>query len=199
MNIHLVTGGARSGKSTYAEWLAAELGGQDVLYIATAEPLDQEMTDRITQHASRRPCEWLTVEAFQDAATALSAHKRGCNLLDCLTLLASNVYLARASHEESLRAVLAQVDALLRTAAALPGELIVVTNEIGMGVVPATPLGRGFRDALGCANQRVATAAATVTLLVSGVPMVIKSASGRSQREVQSGGRQYHGPARDAG
>src|SRR5688500_15510562 len=98
MNIHLVTGGARSGKSRYAERLASELGVQNVLYIATAEPLDHEMKDRIAHHARRRSREWLTVEAWQDAATALSAHARHCNLLDCLTLLASNVYLARASH-----------------------------------------------------------------------------------------------------
>jgi adenosylcobinamide kinase/adenosylcobinamide-phosphate guanylyltransferase len=175
VNIHLVTGGARSGKSTYAEQMAARLGGENVLYIATAEPGDAEMRERIAAHRERRSAHWQTIEMYRAAGSALTAHARAFNLLDCLTLLTANAYLSGGTHAESHHAVQAEVDALLAAASALPGEFIVVTNEIGMGVVPDTPIGRGYRDSLGWANQRVASAASSVTLLISGVPLVIKS------------------------
>jgi adenosylcobinamide kinase / adenosylcobinamide-phosphate guanylyltransferase len=175
MRIHLVTGGARSGKSTYAEGLASRLGGDRVLYIATAEALDNEMQERIAAHRQRRPAGWKTIEAYRDAAVVIAEQAAPVVLLDCLTLLASNAYLTADDGSGSSAAVEAEINALLKAANQSDGDLIVVTNEIGMGVVPATPLGRGFRDALGWANQQIATAASTVTLLVSGIPMTIKS------------------------
>jgi adenosylcobinamide kinase/adenosylcobinamide-phosphate guanylyltransferase len=176
MNVHLVTGGARSGKSRHAERLAAQLGGTDVLYIATAEGLDDEMQQRIALHRQRRPSGWRTVESYRNPGAVLRESTSSVVLLDCLTLLASNVYLSTADPAEAALAVQDEVSALLNAAAQASGELIVVTNEVGMGIVPETALGRGFRDALGCANQQVALAATTVTLLISGIPLTIKTA-----------------------
>lgn len=128
-----------------------------------------------------RPAAWRTIEAPRDAATALRAVATDVVLLDCLTLLASNGLLSvvrddgrRVGVDAAHAAVAAEVDALLVVAAQRDGTLLVVTNEIGLGVVPPTALGRWFRDALGAANGRLAAAADEVVLLVSGVPLHIK-------------------------
>jgi adenosyl cobinamide kinase/adenosyl cobinamide phosphate guanylyltransferase len=173
MRLHLITGGARSGKSTYAELLAQRLGGQHVLYIATAEPGDAEMEARIAAHRQRRPACWTTLEVFHSTASALRGNNADIILLDCLTLLTSNVFL-RADTGDGMRGVADEIDALLQAAASRAGELIVVTNEIGLGIVPDNALARAFRDALGWANQRVAAAAESVTMLVCGIPLVLK-------------------------
>jgi adenosylcobinamide kinase / adenosylcobinamide-phosphate guanylyltransferase len=174
VKLHLVTGGARSGKSSYAEQLAQRLGGPNVLYIATAESGDVEMEARIAAHKQRRPTSWQTLEVHHSTGAAFQRCHHDVILLDCLTLLASNVFLA-AADGEGIRAVTDEVEAMLEAVAPRSGELIIVTNEIGMGIVPDNPLGRAFRDALGWANQRVAHAADTVTLLISGVPLVLKA------------------------
>ena len=177
MNIHFVTGGARSGKSRYAEQLAGQLaGGGQVAYIATAVASDDEMKNRIALHRARRPAEWRTIESPTASGTAIVQAACSVVLLDCLTLLASNVFLAVAPDGElrARAATLSAVERLLADVARLPGELIIVSNEVGWSIVPDTDYGRWFRDVLGEANHRVASVAATVTLLVAGCPLRIK-------------------------
>lgn len=174
--IVLVTGGARSGKSSWAERRAAELGGAEVTYVATAEALDREMERRIAQHRAERPAEWTTVESPRGAGEAVRAAATATVLVDCLTVLASNALLAaEAEGEEAAQAaVLAEAEALRDAALAREGTTVVVTNEVGMGVHPPTSLGRWYRDALGRANALLAAAAEEVVLMVSGIPVRIR-------------------------
>jgi adenosylcobinamide kinase/adenosylcobinamide-phosphate guanylyltransferase len=178
----LVLGGARAGKTRFAERLAARYGGR-ICYVATAEPGDDEMRARIAAHRASRPAQWLTVEASRDVAGALDTIERpDALLLDCLTVWTSNVLLDRlnpdALSERGARAAedaaTAAVDALLdwRRAADVP--LIVVSNEVGLGVTPPFPLGRLFQDVLGRLNQRLAAAADEVYLVVAGLALPLK-------------------------
>jgi adenosylcobinamide kinase/adenosylcobinamide-phosphate guanylyltransferase len=181
----LVTGGARSGKSRYAEGLAAA-GRGPVLYLATAEvyPDDSEMQARIREHQQRRPADWGTLEAPREVGRALAALATtpGTVLLDDLGLLVTNRLLALSGDADPTRETARQLDAALAqeladldAAQAAGGwDLIVVTNEVGLGIVPATPLGRVFRDAIGRANQLLAARADAVYLLVAGLPLPIK-------------------------
>jgi adenosylcobinamide kinase/adenosylcobinamide-phosphate guanylyltransferase len=175
-----ILGGARSGKSTYAETLAAERG-QHVLYVATAQAWDEEMTLRIANHRAQRPATWQTLEAPQAVgatiAAALQTYKPDVILLDCLTLLASNIIIAlpeSATELEASAALQVEVDALLATYAQSDAAWILVSNEVGLGIVPAYQLGRVYRDALGRANQRIAAAADEVFFMVAGLPMGVK-------------------------
>jgi adenosylcobinamide kinase/adenosylcobinamide-phosphate guanylyltransferase len=187
----LVLGGARSGKSTYAEALALTLGRQ-VLYVATAEALDDEMRARVAAHQAGRPADWHTLEAPLNVGTALTARLAAAEadviLLDCLTLLVSNAILSATGSEESggpdapepnlgraWVAVQAEVDALLEASRRLGVHLIVVSNEVGLGVVPPYSLGRTYRDCLGRANQAVARIADRVVLMVAGLPVDLKA------------------------
>lgn len=173
-------GGARSGKSRYAEQWALE-HGRRVLFVATAEALDDDMQERIARHRRERPPEWSTLEAPSQTGVqlqqALAAGGYDTVLIDCLTVLAANVLLAlpeAATQEEVNRAVLAEVDALLAAYLASDATWLVISNEVGMGVVPPSRLGRLYRDALGRANQRVAAQADEVLLLVAGLPWRLK-------------------------
>ena len=175
----LILGGARSGKSTYAENLALELGGPSVLYVATAEALDDEMRARIAAHRIARPQAWQTLEAPSLAAawTPDAATESQVVLLDCMTLLASNAVLAAGddpSSEDGEAAVAKETDALLAAYQGGSASWIVVSNEVGMGLVPPYPLGRVYRDALGRANQRLAREAGRVILMVAGLPFALK-------------------------
>ncbi|HEX6037562.1 bifunctional adenosylcobinamide kinase/adenosylcobinamide-phosphate guanylyltransferase [Longimicrobium sp.] len=176
MELILFTGGARSGKSRLAEAAALRAGGADVTYVATAVAGDEEMETRIRRHRADRPAGWTTVEAQSAVGGAIRAARTDVVMLDCLTLLASNALLAAADdgEEAAHAAVRAETDALLAAAASRDGLLLVVTNEVGFGVVPAHALGRWYRDALGVANQRIAAAARDVVLVVSGIPMAVK-------------------------
>lgn len=173
----LILGGARSGKSTYAEQLAAAASGR-VTYVATAQAWDDEMRERIARHRAERPVNWQTVEAPHGVAAALAdAPPADVVLLDCLTLLASNVILALPEPVETAAAeaaLQAEVNALLAAYAAGNASWIIVSNEVGLGIVPAYPLGRVYRDALGRANQRLAAAADRVLFMVAGLPMTVK-------------------------
>lgn len=171
--IILVLGGARSGKSTYAEGLAEAHGGQ-VTYLATAQAFDDEMTARIAKHRADRPAHWRTAECPLDPAAAMRAHAdTDCFLLDCLTLLVSNLLLA---DEETAEAhVQSALDALLAATAETGADLILVSNEVGLGLVPEYPLGRRYRDLLGNVNRRVAAVADHVYYLVAGLPLDAKA------------------------
>jgi adenosylcobinamide kinase/adenosylcobinamide-phosphate guanylyltransferase len=171
-------GGARSGKSTYAETWASE-HGRRVLYVATAQAFDDEMRERIAHHRASRPPTWTTLEAPLRTGDTIRAALDGHDtvLLDCLTVLSANVQLTlphNASQDHVTAAILDEVEALLAAYASSDATWLIVSNEVGMGVVPPTRLGRFFRDALGRANQRVAQAADEVLLLVAGLPWRLK-------------------------
>jgi len=175
----LILGGARSGKSTHAEKLALELGGPDVLYIATAQAFDDEMRARIAAHRAQRPAGWRTLESpsLISAPLAEAIGPARVVLLDCLTLLASNAVLALGDEPTARTAeaaVDAEVAALLAAYRAGGATWIVVSNEVGLGLVPPYPLGRAYRDALGRANQRLAAAADRVLFMVAGLPLTVK-------------------------
>ena len=173
----LILGGARSGKSALAETLARRLGREAVLYVATAEAGDAEMAERIVRHRAQRPATWRTLEQPLNVAPAIleQASAAAVVLLDCMTLLASNVVLAAGDDGKAAEAQLQQeVDALVAAIAHLDATFIIVSNEVGMGLVPPYPLGRVYRDALGRANQRLARAADHVYFLVAGLPLTLK-------------------------
>jgi adenosyl cobinamide kinase/adenosyl cobinamide phosphate guanylyltransferase len=175
----LVTGGARSGKSDFAERLAVKLGGDEVLFVATAEALDDDMARRIAAHRLARPTAWQTLEAPQDVAKRLlpAIGTRRVVLIDCLTLLVSNTILTLGESPDAPQAealVRHEVDELLAATQATPATIIVVTNEVGLGLVPMNTLGRVYRDALGRANQRLAAQADAVYALLSGIALDIK-------------------------
>lgn len=163
-----VLGGARSGKSRYAQGRAEAAGGNPV-FIATAEAFDDEMRDRITRHRADRDSRWHTVEAPRELAAAIEAlnDKGSVVLVDCLTLWVSNLLLADADIPLAGRQL---CDAIAR----FDGTLILVANEVGLGIVPDNALARAFRDAAGQLNQSVAATAQQVVLLTAGLPLTLK-------------------------
>ncbi|MCZ7575376.1 MAG: bifunctional adenosylcobinamide kinase/adenosylcobinamide-phosphate guanylyltransferase [Ardenticatenaceae bacterium] len=173
-----VTGGARSGKSAWAERLATERGAP-VLYLATAQAHDKEMAARIASHRRQRPDGWKTVEAPRALAETLVPHlpNGAVVLLDCLTLLASNIVTAEPPPDEPAaeRALTAELEALERVCAHANATLIVVSNELGQGLVPMAPISRRYRDIVGRANQRLARRAAAAWLVVSGYALNLKA------------------------
>ena len=167
----LVLGGARSGKSVYAERLVCQ-SGLDAVYVATATPGDAEMAERIAIHRSRRGETWRTVEApdrLEETLEREAAVGRTV-LVDCLTLWLTNIMLAGADVEARSRS-------LVETARKLPGLRIFVSNEVGLGLVPETPIGRRFRDAQGRLNQAMAAAADQVVFMAAGLPLMLKGQS----------------------
>lgn len=166
--IRLITGGARSGKSTLAERLATE-SGSEVVYIATAEAGDGEMSERVAMHRERRPSHWQTVEQPLALVETIQAQQKDgrCLLVDCLTLWVTNLLLAERDIE-------AEREALCAALTAARGEVILVTNETGMGVVPMGELSRRFVDEAGWLNQAVAALADQVVLTVAGLPLTVK-------------------------
>jgi adenosylcobinamide kinase/adenosylcobinamide-phosphate guanylyltransferase len=168
--IILITGGARSGKSRYAEQRVGEMGGRR-LYVATAEANDEEMAQRIAEHRKRRGSQWRTIEEPLELTQALLAErgKTDCALVDCLTLWISNL-LIRRDEEHAAK----KVQELIQKLPQLDFHLVLVTNEVGWGIVPDHPLARKFRDLAGWTNQRVAQAANEVILMVAGMPIIAK-------------------------
>ncbi|HLH18702.1 MAG TPA: bifunctional adenosylcobinamide kinase/adenosylcobinamide-phosphate guanylyltransferase [Bryobacteraceae bacterium] len=169
----LVTGGARSGKSRFAENLGREASRP--VYIATARPEDAEMAARIARHRQDRPAHWVTVEEPLEIAAALESQAHGSDflLLDCLTLWLSNLCAAHAQEGDCLESAARAEIARLALASA-GTHLVLVTNEVGSGIVPESRIARLFRDLQGRVNQEAARAADSVWLLVAGIPVAIK-------------------------
>ncbi len=178
----LITGGARSGKSRHAERLAAS--SERVLYIATSKIFDEEMATRIQHHRDSRPPHWRTVEQYRDLNSVIGAENdpQQAILLECITTLITNVMFDAAGDapEEEWdfasieQQINQQIDLLLVACAASPAPVYLVTNEVGMGIVPENRLARHFRDIAGRVNQRLAHQAQEVWLLVSGIGVKIK-------------------------
>jgi len=174
--ITLILGGARSGKSTFAEQIARE-AGKPVLFIATATAGDNEMAERIRNHRASRPAGWQTLELSCDIGRNLASPVAPVVIVDCITLLISNILLAfpeSTLDEEIMQKLKIEIDELIAAQAKLGGQWLIVSNEVGLGLVPPYPLGRVYRDALGWSNQALARAASRVILMVAGIPMVIK-------------------------
>jgi adenosylcobinamide kinase / adenosylcobinamide-phosphate guanylyltransferase len=177
---HLILGGARSGKTNHAITLAASLAAArrtSVVYVATAQALDDEMRHRIGLHRAQRPQAWHTVEAPERLAAALRAQPAAILLIDCLTLWLSNALLSdfdEAAATAPLRKWKEERDALLEWLAQHRGDVLLVSNEVGSGIVPASALARRFQDEQGRLNQDVAAVCDCVTLVVAGIPVPVK-------------------------
>ena len=178
----LIVGGARSGKSTLAEKRAGE-SGLRVVYVATAQALDGEMQRRIAMHQTRRPAEWGLAEAPLDLPDALRAHAAPevCLLVDCLTLWLSNLLFAGAAARQAEAGeaidcplLAGRTQDLIDTLRDAPGRIVLVSNEVGWGIVPMHPVSRLFADEQGRLNQRVAAVCERVTLVAAGLPLALK-------------------------
>lgn len=183
--VTLITGGARSGKSSFAEELIRQKGDK-ILYVATAKPIDEEMKDRIKKHRERRPDYWDTLEQYSGLKAVLperSKHYDGI-LLDCVTIMSTNILFDQPmmmkediSFEEMLEAekiLTAEIDEFISCFADLSCDLILVTNEVGLGLVPEYPISRFYRDALGRVNQALGKAADELYFVSCGVPLKMK-------------------------
>ncbi|MGD9117350.1 MAG: bifunctional adenosylcobinamide kinase/adenosylcobinamide-phosphate guanylyltransferase [Dehalococcoidia bacterium] len=164
----LITGGARSGKSRFAQKLASEAGGQ-VLFVATAEAKDEAMRLRIEAHRESRPKNWKTLEAPLGISGIIAQHigDAAIVVIDCITVLVANILLQGRGEE----AVFEEIEALIKQTEGLEATFILVTNEVGLGIVPDNELGRRYRDCLGRANQLLAGHADEVYLMVAGIPV----------------------------
>lgn len=169
MSVLFVLGGARSGKSRYAQSRIEALPGR-LAFIATAQPFDGEMEERIARHRADRGSRWETIEAPVDLPAAISRAGALADavLVDCLTLWLSNLMLGR--HD-----VTGMTGALLETLARCPIPIALVSNEVGMGIVPENALARRFRDEAGRLNQQIAAIAGEAVLVAAGIPLVLKS------------------------
>ena len=165
--VTLVLGGACSGKSAYAESLLD--GYDEPVYVATAQAEDAEMVDRIRRHQARRGERWLTVEEPLDLVAALDLHSRAGRplLIDCLTLWVTNLILARLPVD-------GEIDRLCFSLASLPGPTVLVSNEVGLGIVPDNAMARAFRDHAGRLNQMAAARSQRVVFVAAGLPLLLK-------------------------
>jgi adenosylcobinamide kinase/adenosylcobinamide-phosphate guanylyltransferase len=177
---HLILGGARSGKTNHAITLGTRLADErraSVVYVATAQALDDEMRHRIDLHRAQRPAAWATVEASSQLASALSTQPSAILLVDCLTLWLSNALLV--DFDEAAPTALArrwdeERSAFLQWLAQYRGVVLLVSNEVGSGIVPASALARRFQDEQGRLNQQVAALCDSVTLVVAGIAVAVK-------------------------
>ena len=180
----LITGGARSGKSRFAQELAARLG-EPVLFVATAVAGDEEMRQRIEQHRRKRPAAWSTLEVTTEVGSRICREigRAQVVIVDCITLLVSNIldrYCSQVGEQMDAslieQRVIAEINELVACISRVEASFIVVTNEVGLGLVPVNKVGRLYRDLLGKANQLLAEYADEVYLMVAGLPLPIKPA-----------------------
>ena len=173
--IVLILGGARSGKSSYAQQVATDRGGR-VLFCATAQPLDEEMQDRIRAHRQARPPGWDTLEIKDGLAAALEgkAGRYDTVIVDCITLLTANCIGEAIDYRAAEKVIDDEVDGFIGLMRRSCCRVILVSNEVGGGIVPDNRLARVYRDALGRANQQLARAADEVILMTAGLPMKLK-------------------------
>src|SRR4030042_423476 len=186
--IHLITGGSRSGKSAYAQKLAESLPGPRV-YVATCPVIDPETAERIRKHREARlAADWETIEEGVDLAGAVR-RAGACRVLlvDCLTLWANNLLYAAQKKGEIFteEAMAERCRELIDACGAFPGTVVFVTNELGMGIVPDNEQARLFRDCAGRCNQMMAEAAETVTLIVSGIPLLLQAGFTKNEGHVK--------------
>ena len=177
-NLTLILGGARSGKSSYAQSMAEE-SGKTVTFLATAQALDEEMSARIQKHRSERSANWETLEIPLGIATHVDQIKSDVVILDCITLLVSNLLMKfvkddLVDEEPFTTEVQKEVDQLIAKLRTQKKDWLIVSNELGLGLVPPYQMGRVYRDGLGWANQRLAREADKVIFMVAGIPTVIK-------------------------
>jgi adenosylcobinamide kinase/adenosylcobinamide-phosphate guanylyltransferase len=170
-SITLVLGGVRSGKSRYAQQLAER--ESRVIFVATAKDSDDEMHRKIERHRRERPAEWITVEEPLELVQVLAQKARDCDVMvvDCLTVFAANLLETEGDDQNAIER---RVDALCVALQSARCSVVLVSNEVGSGVVPAYPLGRRYRDLLGEINQSVARIADDVVLMVAGLPLALK-------------------------
>lgn len=173
--ITLILGGARSGKSHYAQQLAMELGDK-VLFVATGEALDEEMQARISEHKESRPKSWRTLEIPTGIGRKIEKQIGDAEvvIIDCLTLLISNLLRDEPDYPEAEKRMTSEINELIATMDNLNASFVIVSNEVGMGLVPETRLGRIYRDLLGKANQLLASHATEVYLMVACLPVRVK-------------------------
>jgi adenosylcobinamide kinase / adenosylcobinamide-phosphate guanylyltransferase len=173
--IILLLGGARSGKSHYAQQLAKKLGGR-VLFVATGEALDEEMQARIAEHRNNRPKNWRTLEIPIGVGMGIERQIGDAEvvLIDCLTLLISNLLRDEPDYPEAEKRMMSEINELIAAMDKLDASFIMVSNEVGMGLVPENKLGRIYRDMLGKANQLLASHATEVYLMVACLPVQVK-------------------------
>jgi adenosylcobinamide kinase/adenosylcobinamide-phosphate guanylyltransferase len=175
----LITGGARSGKSRFAQELAVR-SGKPVLFVATATAGDEEMKRRIEEHRKSRPAVWSALEATTYIGSQIEKRAGGAGvvLVDCLTLLLNNIFsqeIEEQVDEARLeKEVMAEIKELLGCIDRVDADFIIVTNEVGLGLVPMSKIGRLYRDLLGVANQRLAERADEVYIMIAGLPVKIK-------------------------
>lgn len=167
-DVTLITGGARSGKSRYALKLAESFSKR--VFIATCEPIDEEMKERIERHRRERGDGFRTVEEPVDLAGVVASLDTEAAVVDCLTVWLGNLI----HRDEEIDVCHPRIEAFLKTIEAPPCNLIIVTNELGMSIVPANPLSRRFRDLSGRVNREVAERSGRVILMVSGIPLIVK-------------------------
>jgi adenosylcobinamide kinase/adenosylcobinamide-phosphate guanylyltransferase len=168
----LILGGAKSGKSSFALNVCNSLD-RERIFLATAQAFDQEMEERIRRHQAERGSGWLTVEEPLKVAETITAHDSEDTiiLLDCLTLWLNNLYM---EHGEDQEAIDEAVKNLARQLTDIHGAVVVVSNEVGMGIVPDNPLSRTYRDTAGYMNQRIARLSGKVVALLAGLPILLK-------------------------
>jgi adenosylcobinamide kinase/adenosylcobinamide-phosphate guanylyltransferase len=173
--IILILGGARSGKSAFALELASKISNH-VLFVATAEPLDEEMKARIIEHQQARPTTWRTLEAPRNIGKAIESNIGGNEviIIDCLTLLVSNLLCSVPEKNEVDEKVIVEINDLITTMEKSDASFIIVSNEVGLGLVPDNSLGRIYRDLLGKVNQLIAQKANEVYFMVAGLPIKVQ-------------------------
>ncbi|AGB41644.1 adenosyl cobinamide kinase/adenosyl cobinamide phosphate guanylyltransferase [Halobacteroides halobius DSM 5150] len=187
----LVLGGARSGKSSFAEEIVTNLGGLEVTYIATSQPRDKEMKERIKQHQASRPQEWTTIEESREVSQILSEIKKGSVVLvDCLTVLISNLLLQNEELNEDEydfneqmkeEEIISEIEKIITKIKEKDLTVVLVSNEVGQGLVPPYKLGRVYRDIAGRVNQLVANEADEVYITYAGLPVEIKELAERTK------------------